>query len=190
MQTITKTIPSNYSIEWENVIRQPAMRNLSAESKALVDNVARIGNEHATLQSKYQKELLAYLRRWTVEAEQKPTEHAIVYVYNVVSKSNLVAKATEERERLYMKRLIPGSYALFGSIFLVLSLIFGFAFYLGWTGGTYLIGPWTNLMLLIAAIGLTVTVVVACFEWRKWQDDETEEGKNGTERYGKGRFRK
>ena len=188
MQTVVKSISNDYRNEWEDIIRQPAMRALSFESKTLVDNLARIGNEHATQQSKYQKEILAYLWRWTVEARQKPTENAGLFVYNAVVKHSSAVQATKECEQLYMKRLIPGTYALFGAIFLALSVLFGFTFYLGWNGGTYLIGPWTNLMLLVAAVGLTATVLVACLEWRKWQDGEEGE-KTAAERYGKRQFK-
>lgn len=83
--------------------------------------------------------------------------------------SNLQTKSLERQFSRYMKRVIPLSYAITFSVFLSLSLIFSFTFYIGLKGGNYFIGPWTNLMLLIAATGMEITVFVACGEWRSWQ---------------------
>lgn len=68
-----------------------------------------------------------------------------------------------------VRGLIPIPYLLFGSVFLGLSLLFGGTFYWGSHGGKYLIGPWTNLLLLAASLGLLATAVAAWVEWRKLQ---------------------
>lgn len=81
---------------------------------------------------------------------------------------DLRAKSLERQSSKYMKRVIPLSYAILFTIFFSLSVVLGFIFYNGLHTGNYFIGPWTNLMLLIATVGLTITVFAACSEWRRW----------------------
>lgn len=102
-------------------------------------------------------------------SRKKATVFAPQSGYTKDEVGNLQTESLEGRLLEYMKRTIPLSYAISFAIFLSLSFIFGFNFYIGLHGGSYLIGPWTNLMLLVAAVGLAITVLAACNEWRRWQ---------------------
>lgn len=69
----------------------------------------------------------------------------------------------------YNKRrhIIPFPYALAGGISASLSILFVVTMYLGMHRGVFLIGLWSNIMLLVASLGSTVTVLAAYIEWRK-----------------------
>lgn len=64
-------------------------------------------------------------------------------------------------------RIIPFSYALLGGISASLSILFAVTMYLGIHRGVFLIGLWSNIMLLVASLGLTGTVLAAYIGWRK-----------------------
>ncbi|MCI8423877.1 MAG: hypothetical protein HFF50_10205 [Lawsonibacter sp.] len=103
--------------------------------------------------------------RTTESAEQS------LYTDSMVDTSPVVrpACAGAGSAVIEVRGLIPIPYLLFGSVFLGLSLLFGGTFYRGSHGGKYLIGPWTNLLLLVASLGLLATAVAAWVEWRKLQ---------------------
>ena len=69
----------------------------------------------------------------------------------------------------YNKRrhIIPFSYALAGGLSASLSILFAVILYLGIHGGVFLIDLWSNIMLLVASLGLTGTVLAAYIEWRR-----------------------
>ena len=183
---ITAERTAEYEKVWGTIVTRPSIQRMSPESKQLVDNIAQIGYNHARSRIDYKKDLLQYTFRWTEEVRLKPTGYALNPVYNADVIKILIRDASaERRECEYMKRLIPVSYVLLGAIFLSLSFIFGFTFYLGLHGRNYLIGPWTNLMLFVASVGLTTTVAVAIFEWRKLQDVWLERKRTGINRPGK-----
>ena len=162
--------------------------NNPGQARAFLDIVAQLGHDHARSEFEYDKELKQYLNLWLNQISQdqsicagqnsidmlKSTLFVQEYAYNTDT-TNAVGQveSVERIGRDVVKRLIPISYAVAGMLFFSLSLIFGFTFYLGLHGAGYLIGPWTNLMLLVAAIGMTLTVLAAIFEWRKlsngWQ---------------------
>ena len=102
---------------------------------------------------------------------RKTTSFLSPSAYTKDKAGNLQAKSLGRQSSKYMKRLIPLSYAVLFAIFLSLSAVFGFAFYNGLHGGKFVVGLWTNLMLFVAAVGLTTTVFVACSEWRSWQGE-------------------
>ena len=69
--------------------------------------------------------------------------------------------------------IIPLSYLIMAVVFATLTAVFTTTFYLGRHGGGFIIGPWTNLMLMVASIGMLVTVAVATAEWCKGKKAST-----------------
>lgn len=167
---------SIYKEAWELIVAEPAIRDLSTENQQLVDNIARIGYSHAHSKEVFQEDLLSYMYEWANQCRPNTTlfaEHSGYSTYivskDVITQTPSVQESVKKGEQEYMRRLIPISYAMIGSLFLALSLLFAFSFYMGAHGGKFIIGPFTNLMLLIASIGLTATVIAAIVEWRKLQ---------------------
>lgn len=186
---------ARYHEKWELIIHQPTVLEMPENTRQMIDEVAQIGYEHALLKLDYQDDLMGCLTKWAMHTLPESTVFTPEFVYDddvgtldfigwdgvdaklsmrdaalqvrVIPQLDVPVKALEKSEHEYMKRMIPLSYAVMGVLFLSLSLLFAFTFYLGRHGGMFLIGPWVNLMLLIGALGLTVTVVVASVEWRK-----------------------
>ena len=189
---------SRYKKEWTSILNQPTIHELSLGTQEIIDDLARIGLEHAQSKTGYLDDFFDYMLMWSNNDGVKPTDFAPDFIYdagedaidfiNTMNKMGAVrfisnATALDEVEfvsriiipdkpvegsgREYMRRLVPLSYMIMGTIFLSLSFVFAFTFYLGCHGGLFFIGAWTNLMLLVGAVGLTVTVLVAVIEWRK-----------------------
>lgn len=115
--------------------------------------------------------VINYTSKWVKAISQETTDYLQRNVYNAdISKLVIRNSAIERREYINMKRFIPISYVVLGVIFLSFSFIFGFTFSFGLRSGSFIVGPWTHLMLLLASIGLLATVVAAGVEWVKLQD--------------------
>ena len=54
-----------YTATWQEVLNRSAIRELPANTKTLVDNVAQIGYENAASKLKYRDSILSYLDEWT-----------------------------------------------------------------------------------------------------------------------------
>jgi len=162
---------------WEKAVRyQSSQEKPVVNILALMDGMAQIGDVHAKTKDLYKNDLKSFIIKWAVEAQylrypdqkkynQIATEFALKKLYSLGEQNGYTERVKQERE--FVKNLLPIPYVILGAVFLSLSIVFGFKFYLGFNGGSFLIGPWANLMLLIGAVGLTITVIVACIEWRR-----------------------
>ena len=203
-----------YYQTWRSILVQPTMQQLNPNTAKLLDAIAQIGYQHANSKDAYKRDISRYFFLWgekvqsmsSQPSKNEPQEVLSHYaVFTATSKKttffipqscytkgkvlDLQAKSLERQFSKYMKRVIPLSYAISFAIFLSLSVIFGFTFYNGLHGGSYFIGLWTNLMLLIAAAGLTITVFAACSEWRRWHSGlykENERGEKAGEKHRRG----
>lgn len=186
-----------YREQWETIISQPSIGELPNDAQRIIDEFAYVGYKHAQSKPDYQDDLFDCLAKWAMHTLPESTHFTPEFVYDddigsidfirwdgvevklpaqgttpqmmTVPSVALLSSQAKQSEREYMSRMIPLSYAVMGAVFLSLTYIFAFAFYSGCHGGSFIIGPWSNLMLLIAALGLTVTVIVATVEWRKLQ---------------------
>ena len=63
-----------------------------------------------------------------------------------------------------VKSKVPIIHIILLVIFSVTSIVLGINFRTGLSNNKYIVGPWTNLLLLISAIGLTLTVAISLSE--------------------------
>lgn len=161
---------SRYLSRWSEKLQSMNAVPYEEDSyEALLDYTANSAKSFSSKSALHSVNALPTQLASSIYFRKKATVFASQSSYTKDKAGNFHAGSLEGRLMEYMKRTIPLSYAVSFAIFSSLSFIFGFYFYIGLHGGDYLIGPWTNLMLLVAAIGLAITVLVACSEWRRWQ---------------------
>ena len=75
---------------------------------------------------------------------------------------------------------IPRSFQVWFVVCLASSLFFGALFYCGFTTHNYILNPWVSLSLVIASLGLTITVIVAMIEWKYGSHERQKQAKKKT----------
>lgn len=129
-------------------------------------------------ESHYTHEIIRYYNQWTFAYDQKKrkiqlnmTDFSPKYIYSGDRTDPVpVTPVSRKSELGNMSRIIPLSYAVYTTLFLSLSLVFGITFYYGLRGAGFIVGPWTHLMLFVGAVGLTATAVATGIEWVKLQN--------------------
>lgn len=168
----------------DSVLDQPSIRD--ADNFELIKSIAQLGHAHSKSGIQFNHELAEYIYAWE-RVLRKPTEGIILnldeYTLRTVAAIRHPAeedcKRCREREQNFMKRTIPLSYVIWGGISLALSVVFITMMVYGIKFGFYLVNPWINLALCVGSTGLTITIIMAMFEWGKRLHGKGKEKGNG-----------
>jgi len=142
----------------------------------LVKHIVQIGKKHANKKLFYLDEIAEYVESWETKiynSENSTKTYGLRLTetaYNTIIKG-VNNRLEKERDIAFMKSMLPVSYVVFGGVFLFFAVFFTTMFYYATKTGIFILTRWLNLSLCVAFWGLTITVIVAMFEWRKRIND-------------------
>lgn len=175
MPNITKMAPNMVDLsEYSNldsiINRDTVQQNIDFN---LFRDITKLGYDNSKSGIQFNAELAEYIDKWEKVVLRKNSCIGFPYsAYNTIESvvgkalSDGESKCIEEHRLAFMKQFVPVSYVIWGSVCLLFAAVFTTMMFYGVHCGIYLINPWINLALCVAAVGMTITVVIAMFEWR------------------------
>lgn len=166
-------------VNLDSIVDRPSVHD--GLDYTLIRAIANLGHVHSKSGIRYNLELAEYIDSWEQVLQRSSARIKVdlnAYTFNATAAihSTEDCKRCKERELSFMKRTMPISYAIWGAICLLFSAVFIVMFVYGIKNGNFIIDPWLNLMLCVASVGLTFTVVIATIEWRRRMDGKSKNG--------------